>query len=367
MTLKLTEQQARWLWLRGQGLLPPFPVGTDAPVTVAHHVCGLQAQDIFAAALGVRCRSEGTTMDDVERARWATRRLLWTWAMRGTMHLFDTDDVDWLLPLVGSYFVAAAQRRRNELGLDDETYARGLAAVRARLAEQGPSTREELTTAFASVGITGGYSIERHLLYRAGLEGAVCFGPDRGAKPTYVILEDWLGHPLRPLPPDQALAQLAARYLAAFAPATPADLSAWSGMPVSTMRAGWDAIAGQLTEVEVAGRAMWLPTHRLAELDEPLPPQPYVRLLPAFDDYLLCHKDRNLIIDKTHAARVNGGGGMIKAVVLVNGYVRGTWLSNRKGRRVNVTVDPFEPFPPDVQAQVAAEIADIERFTVTSA
>jgi hypothetical protein len=363
MTLKLTEEQARGLWLRGQGLLSAQWMGADAPVAVAHRLCGLQAQDIFAATLGVRCRSNRATMDDVERARGETRHLLWTWAMRGTLHLLDARDAGWLLPLMGPFFVAAAARRRQQLGLDEDTYTRGLQAVRERLAGYGPSTREELVGALASAGITEGYRIERHLLYRAALEGVICLGPDLGAKPTYVLLGDWLGHPRQSMSTEAALAELAARYLAAYAPATPADLIAWSGLPTGAVRTGWAAVKARLTEVDVAGHTAWLPSDRLTELDEAPPALPHVRLLPAFDVYLLSHKGRDLIIDPANGLRINAGGGMIKPVILVNGYVQGIWLANRKGRRVNITVDPFEPLPPEVQAGIDTEITGIERFT----
>jgi hypothetical protein len=56
------------------------------------------------------------------------------------------------------------------------------------------------------------------------------------------------------------------------------------------------------------------------------------------------------------------GGGMLPATVLVDGRLRGTWRTNRKGRRVAITVESFEPFSPAIEAAVSAEVADIERF-----
>ena len=78
-----------------------------------------------------------------------------------------------------------------------------------------------------------------------------------------------------------------------------------------------------------------------------LPP----RLLPPFDPYILGWKDRSFAIDDPMRKRVTPGGGMFRAVVLVDGRVTGTW--SRAGGRV--TVDA----PTD---GLNAEIADVERF-----
>ncbi|HEX9116161.1 MAG TPA: winged helix DNA-binding domain-containing protein [Anaerolineae bacterium] len=362
LPLALTDEQTRRLRLAGQNLLCSLPDGNAAPAAVVRNTGGLQAQDIFAASLGVRVRSHNSTYAAVDRARYDDRSIVWTWAMRGTLHLLPAADLDWLLPLVGEVFVTAAARRRRELGLDEDLYAQGLRVIRRRLAEHGPSTRAELVAALASAGIEGGYRIERHLLYRAGLEGVICLGPDRGAKPAFVLLDDWLGRPLDPVAPAAALKELVARYLAAYAPATPADLAAWSGLPAAMLREGWAAIAGGLTEVTVAGKPAWIPASRLAELDLPPAPANTVQLLPAFDTYLLGHRSRALILDPAHADRVNAGGGMIHPVLLLDGQIAGTWRSNRQGRRVKITLEPFSPLPPQTAAGIAAETADIERF-----
>jgi hypothetical protein len=310
----------------------------------------------------VRVRSTGATLASVEHARFVERSVVWTWAMRGTLHLLATDDLDWLLPLVGTTFVAAAHRRRQQLGLDEETYGRGLCAVRERLAEQGPATREELAQVLVAAGLASGYRIERHLFYRAALEGIICLGPDRGNKPNYVLLAEWLGRSLQPVAEEAALAELATRYLAAYAPATPADLAAWSGLPTALVRAAWQGVEKTLVEVSIADRPAWLPRARLVELDAPPPDSRSVRLLPAFDTYLLGHRSRDLILEQPYAGRINAGGGMIRAAILCDGQIVGTWQANRKGLRLKIAVDAFVPLSPEVEAGIALEIADIERF-----
>jgi hypothetical protein len=361
MATHLSAAQARRMRMCGQALSSPQSQGPDAPEQVTRQVCGLQAQDIFAATLGVRARSRDVTLSDVERARFTGRSVMWTWAMRGTLHLVAADDLDWLVAALGPGMIAGAARRRHELGLEEETYAQGLRVVRDHLAGQGPSTRDELGQSLARAGLPSGYSAERYLLHRAACEGVVCLGPDREDTPAFVLLDDWLGRRLETLAPDAALARLARRYLAAYAPATLQDMASWSGLPVSALRPAWDAATADAVEVCVADARAWAPPESLDAIAGPEPGNSPVHLLPPFDTYLLGHRDRGLILDAAREDSVRRGG-MISAVLLVDGYVAGTWRPNRKGKRVDIEVDAFDVLPADIQAGVAREVADIERF-----
>jgi hypothetical protein len=57
---------------------------------VTRRLCGVQAQVASAAALAVRVRLSKSASDTVDRAL-AERRLLKSWAMRGTLHLLSVD------------------------------------------------------------------------------------------------------------------------------------------------------------------------------------------------------------------------------------------------------------------------------------
>ena len=75
------------------------------------------------------------------------------------------------------------------------------------------------------------------------------------------------------------------------------------------------------------------------------------RLVGAFDSFLLAYADRGLHLSPEHARLVNPGGGMVKPLVVRDGRAVGTW--SRRG---------VEPFPGEKAADVAAEMADVERF-----
>jgi hypothetical protein len=224
MAISLSDDQVRLLRLRAQWLTPRPGDTVPGVAHLVKELCGIQAQDAQAAQLALRVRSAGLVAADVERTRVQERTIIRTWGQRGTLHLLATEDLGWLLPLFGPVFIAASQRRRAELGLDEDTCARGIRVIRDVLANQGPLTRAELVEQLALRGISLEGQARPHLLYRAALEGVICLGPDRGREPTYVLISDWvdLGHALSE---ETAYAELARRYLNAYGPAIPEDMA----------------------------------------------------------------------------------------------------------------------------------------------
>src|SRR5690349_7457011 len=59
---------------------------------VARRLCGLHAQVLSSAELTSWARIEGLERGAVQRALWEERRLVKTWAMRGTLHLLPADE-----------------------------------------------------------------------------------------------------------------------------------------------------------------------------------------------------------------------------------------------------------------------------------
>jgi hypothetical protein len=77
-----------------------------------------------------------------------------------------------------------------------------------------------------------------------------------------------------------------------------------------------------------------------------LPPKRSVRLLPAFDQYVVaasCHAEHLLPGDLRR--RVYRPQGWISPVLLVNGRMQGTWRHEIKGSRVEVVIEPFVKAP----------------------
>ena len=328
------------LRLRAQRLTGP--PATDVARLVAA-LTAVQSQDPAAAALAVRARSHGLDLAAVEHARDAQRSVVWTWALRGTLHLVAAADVGWLLGLLGPIFAAAGRPRRLALGLDDELCERALAELRGLLAEAVPLTRGEIVAGLVARGVPLDQAGQApaHLVAYAALRGVVCrIGPSR--EPRYALLHDWLGAAPVALEEDAALARLAARYVAGHGPAEPGDLAAWSGIGLRRARRAFSLVGDGTPEPAVA--------------------ESRVALLGHFDPYLLGYASRDLVLDPRFAKRIQAGGGFIQPAILVDGRVAGTWARTRRGDGLDIMLEPFEELPADALAGLEREAADVARF-----
>jgi Winged helix DNA-binding domain len=343
-----------------QLLLDPEPGGD--PVAVVQHLLAVQSQDPRAARLALRARSRGLTNAHLDAAL-ADRSLVVGWLLRGTLHLVAAGDFGWLLGLVAPTRLASSARRLSQERVTPDAADRAVAIVERALADDGPLTRAELAERIAAAGIRTAGQATPHLLMLSVLRGVAVLGP-AGADhtPAFVLARDWLGAP----PPtalagderDRALAELARRYLAAHAPASAADLAAWSGLPRRDARAGLDAIAGDLTvEGDMVSLAAGVaPDGEIEREPARVPP----RLLGAFDPYLLGWKSRAFAVAPDHAQRVHPGGGMVRAVATVDGRAVGTW-TRKRGTGAPV-LELFADVAAEDVAALRADADDVVRF-----
>jgi winged helix DNA-binding protein len=357
VTAARSDAAIRALRLRAQGLTGP-PATSAAALLAA--LGGVQAQDRIAAALAVRARSRGVTAEAVEQARDDDRSVVWTWAMRGTLHLVAAADVGWMLGLLGPIFVAAGRRRREALGLDDDLCERALPVLRDILADTGPLGRAELVRRLVARGveIDGGGQAPAHLVAYAALRGVVC---RVGNEPAYALLDDWLGAAPPAMEPDRALAELARRYVGAHGPAGAPDLAAWSGIGLRRARRGLQLVAGELRAVQTAAGPAWTLAAAPRRTSR-RPARPQVALLGHFDPYLLGYANRDFALDRRFAGRIQTGGGFIQPAVLVDGRVVGTWRRQRSGDRLEIALEPFEELPERATAPLEREASDVARF-----
>ena len=333
----------RWLRLRAQRLDDATRALPARLRDVIHAVGGVQAQDEHAALLGLRARRLGVTAEDLAAARRpASRRepargsgpsIVRTWCMRGTLHLVPADLLADLLAVFGPVHVARGRRRLAQLGLDEVACARGVAVIAEVLASRGALTRHALAEAVRDHGVpldvTGQAPV--HLIRRACLQGVACQVGAPDGSPRYGLREHVAPAPL----PERrsALGRIGRWYLDAFAPASPDDLAAWSGLPAADVRHAWRH-AGDLVAVARTDPPLWRRADGDARADgDPLT----VRLLPAFDGYLLGYRDRRHVLARDHAHLVNAGGGMVRPTLVVGGRVTGTWRIDRARARLLVT------------------------------
>lgn len=331
------------------------------PLEVAARLLAIQGQDARGARLAIRSRTVGLTVADVDRALTGDRSLVITWLNRGTLHLVRTEDYWWLHPLtVRPQLHAAVGRVLSRGGLTASDADKGVAVVEAALGASGPLTRFQLRDIIASAGLPAADNIPLHLIALACLQGIAVRGPMLGAQHAYVLVRDWLGEPPRALDHDVALAELARRYLAGHGPASDRDLAKWAGLPLGQVRRGLTAIAAELRDrpdglAELAGMGRGRSLSPAAN-SQPAADLPPPRLLGAYDPVLLGWADRDPILgERREIVTVNG---LFRPFALVEGQAAGTWTWT--GGRV--VISRFAELPEHIEAALAAEGRDVQRF-----
>jgi hypothetical protein len=276
----------------------------------------------------------------------ADRSVVMTWAMRGTLHLVLREDVRWLTRILAPSQLAGARRRLAQLGVNEPDEA-----VRhlERVLSDGPLTRGEVAERLRARGVQLDGQAAYHLLRFAALTGLICFGPQRGGENAFVLLNDWVP---RAGDDERDESELARRYLVAHAPAGAEDFATWSGLGTRTVRHAFDDLAPELTRAP--GGTLRLRARRPATRAD------VVRLIPAFDPYLLGWRDRSFVVPPRYAKEVNRGGGWVRGVALVDGRAVATWTIDRGGSGARVRLRPFGRLRRS--SALDAEIHDVERF-----
>jgi hypothetical protein len=153
-----------------------------------------------------------------------------------------------------------------------------------------------------------------------------------------------------------AIAEIVKRYLAAFGPASRADIATWSGMRVVDFAPALDALEPLRRFRDERGRELLdLPRAPLPPADVPAP----VRLLPKWDNLLLSHDDRTRVLPEDYRKRMIAKNGDVAQAFLVDGVVAGEWTADKHGK---VTLDPYAPLPRVARRAVEDEAARLQAW-----
>ncbi|GHH04068.1 winged helix DNA-binding domain-containing protein [Comamonas sp. JC664] len=323
-------------------------------------VMGLQAQATHPPYGALWTRLEGfrpEALSDLIRARQVVRAVM----MRGTLHLVTARDClalrPVLQPALDRGLKHAAFRKQLE-GVED----RALVAEGRALLEARPSPRGELGQRLQQKW--PGHDANALSLGLSSLEPLVVVPPcgtwGHGERMVYTTAESWLGQRFEPAEAPDALVR---RYLAAFGPASARDFQAWSGLPRMgevlermrpSLRTFRDEHGVELFDV---------PGARRPDPDTPAP----VRFLSEFDSVLLAHADRTRILSDAARRRVFTANGIVRATVLVDGFVQGTWRIEQQRGTATLCIDPFTRLSRQTRAALSDEGARLLGFAASEA
>jgi hypothetical protein len=278
----------------------------------------MQAQDFNMAkwAIGVRIPgcTDKTVMESFNRGE-----ILRTHVMRPTWHLVAPENIRWMLQLTAPRIISSMKSRDAELGVTGEFCARGNRIIEKALQGNNHLTREELGTILQANGIPVDSSRMSHLMMHAELTGLVCSGAMHGKKQTYALLEERVPE-TKPLARDEALAKLARTYFTGHGPATLQDFVWWSGLSVADARHGLEMAKQEFVSEKAGEQVYWMATASGFFAEDGA-----VRLLPAFDEYIVGYKDRKAALSAEKRHRVISSNGIFRPVVMKGGQVIGTW------------------------------------------
>jgi len=196
--------------------------------------------------------------------------------------------------------------------------------------------------------------------------GDLCFGPSQGQNVTFVRPNAWIGE-WQSIEPHAALQEMLQRYLRAFGPATVEDFVLWWGARIADTRKLFKSLAGELELVDVEG----LPAYALRDTIEPiqaLEPMGTVCLLPLFDAYTMGlgrGKEIDALLPMKLQKLVYRPQGWISAIVLVDGFIRGTWEYKIQPGQIVVMVSLFSSIAKKMEQGITGEAERIGKFLNT--
>ncbi len=310
------EEIAAWR-LRTQRLIGPPLVG---PVDVVRHLLGVQAENYGPAtwAIGERCTS--TTARRTDRL-YSDGALLRTHLLRTTWHFVDPSDIAWLCAATRPRLLPIYASQLRNLGIDEETVQRALNVIVESLDTEGPLTRRQLRARLDATSLPMTGNTLTFLTATAEAEGLVCSGPLVAGEHTHDLL-DRRAPDARRIDRDEALVELARRYVAGHGPVTEGDLCYWASLTRSQARGALAELGDQISWFEHDD-------HRYAYAPDSAPcagSDPEVansaHLLQILDEMYRGYQESRMVID--HAGLTPPGREGSIGMVLVGGQIAGT-------------------------------------------
>ncbi|MBT2384909.1 winged helix DNA-binding domain-containing protein [Streptomyces sp. ISL-11] len=364
---RVTDEQRRARLGRRHLLAPAHRVGTVEEVADA--LVALHATDAATVYLSACARLAEPSSAEVERALYEDVTLVKLLSMRRTLFAVTTG----LAPYVNSSTARTIAARERAAfvkflregtggGWDEQRLARTEKEVLAALAARGEATTAELAkdvpvlreTIVVSAGkpYEGRQSVGSRLLRLLASDGHVRRSRPRGSWTSSL-------YPWAPVPqiPDmdvrEAKAEVARRWLAAFGPATEADLKWWTGWTLGDTRGALADVGAQevrLTE----GVGHVLPDDVPDDAADIEPTGPWAALLPGLDPTAMGWRGRDWYLGPEHVPALFDRAGNIGPTVWWNGRIVGGWAQRANG---TIVWRPLEDTGREAASAIAAEVA----------
>ena len=319
---------------------------------VIEHLVGLQTQEPQAGFVGLWSRAErfeAAELSALINQRAAVRMNL----MRNTIHLVSARDALVLAPVMASVLARSFRSSPFIKNLEGVDLGEVLAAAQAIVEEEPRPAAElgrRLVQRWPGRDVKSLEYAARNMLSLVQLPPRGTVWPHGAGTPPGRVLvttvEKWVGEAVvADAQPDE----IVLRYLAAFGPASVADMRAWSYL--TGLREVVKRLRPRLVSYrDERGRELFdLPGAPLPDPDDtPAPP----RFLAEFDNVLVAHDDRRRIISDEH--RKLGVTMMGRPTLLVDGFIAAFWHVRRDEGQATLVITSLDGSLADRDA-IAAE------------
>jgi hypothetical protein len=324
--MPLTHRELNRATLARQGLLERWDVDVAEAVRAVH---ALQAQAPPSPYVALWNRVSGLDPAAVDEA-FACGRIVKATSMRVTLHALHADDHAVAHAAMQPTLRAARlhDRRFADAGVSIAEADALVPELLAFLSEPRSNQDVEAWLAERSIGARAWWALRQVAPVRHVVTGPPwSFGP----RPAHVAADVPVPEPGDREAADEALAALVRRYLAAFGPASVADVAKYALVPRGRVRPVVEAMDGLVrhegpdgvTLLDVADGA-------LPAADAPAP----ARLLGMWEAILLAHHDRTRVLSEALRKVVIRSNGDVLPTVLVDGQVAGVWRGADAGIEV---------------------------------
>ena len=308
----MEQEEIKLRRLYGQHLI----CTTDSQ-SVVKDLCGVQSQFLRHALHGLRIRSTHLCMDG----------LLKSWTVRGTMHIFSTDDLPLFLHDGRNHFLRSVDT------LDADAYVtksrkQYFADLIIDSVSHGIDDRERLKAACVEKGMTEGES--RSLFDPwGGVIRALC----ETGRLTHKVQEKkayMLCPAFEPMEREAAELEMARRYFTNFGPVTVKDAAYFFGTTQTKVKAWLEKLPVRSTQLN--GKTYFY-------IDTPFPgaEMPQCLFLDGFDQLMLGYdKKESLFLPQEHMRDIFNLAGIVRPTILINGTVAGWW--NMKNNKMTLSL-----------------------------
>jgi len=324
---------------------------------VAKRMGALQAQDYKMSkwAFGIRIQDSTETIinQSIDSGEIIRGHLL-----RPTWHFVSSDDYHWILELTAPQIRSAVKFRDKQLGLTGAVLRKSNAVIEKSLQKDGHLTREELISELKKAKIDVGENRASHLFLHAETDGIICSGKQKGLRPTFALLSEWVPEN-RKLIRDEALKELAHRYFLSHGPATLQDFAWWSGLTSKDSRKALEFNKSEFKSETIENQTYWFGNSVI----DVGPDHNELYLLPAYDEFIISYHDRRASLNLPDHSKAVSGNGVFNPTIVLNGKVIGIWKRTIKKESMVLAADLFNPADRKIDSLISRASGRYENFT----